>query len=79
VVDREGNFHNTALHFYIPAGPDALRYEAAIEDTKVFTRPWKISFPLYRRLDKDAQFMEFKWVPFPEELIYKHLRKQTGK
>jgi hypothetical protein len=80
--DRAGNFHSDALHVverYTPASPDVLRYEATIEDPKVFTRPWKISFPLYRRLDKDAQFMEFKCVPFSEEFIYGHLRKQAGK
>jgi hypothetical protein len=80
--DRAGNFHSDALHVverYTPASPDILRYEATIEDPKVFTRPWKISFPLYRRLDKDAQFMEFKCVPFTEEFIYGHLRKQAAK
>jgi len=80
--DRAGNFHSDALHVverYTPASPDVIRYEATIEDSKVFTRPWKISFPLYRRLDKDALFMEFKCVPFSEELIYGHLRKQAGK
>src|SRR6202162_1202277 len=80
--DRAGNFHSDALHVverYTPYSPDILRYEATIEDPKVFTRPWKISFPLYRRLDKDAQFMEFKCVPFSEEFIYGHLRKQAAK
>jgi hypothetical protein len=79
--DRAGNFHSDALHVverYTPAGPDVLRYEATIEDPKVFTRPWKMSFPLYRRLDRNAQFLEFKCVPFSEELVYGHLRKQTG-
>ena len=77
--DRAGNFHSDALHVverYSPMGPDVLRYEATIEDPKVFTRPWKISFPLYRRLDQNAQFLEFKCVPFAEELLYGHLRKQ---
>ena len=80
--DRAGNFHSDALHVverWTPAGPDVLRYEATIEDPKVFTRPWKMSFPLYRRLDRNAQFLEFKCVPFSEELVYGHLRKQTGK
>ena len=80
--DRAGNFHSDALHVverWTPAGPDVLQYEAAIEDPKVFTRPWKMSFPLYRRLDRNAQFLEFKCVPFSEELVYGHLRKQTGK
>ena len=80
--DRAGNFHSDALHVverYTPASDNVLNYEATIEDSKVFTRPWKISFPLYRRLDKNAQFLEFKCVPFSEELIYGHLRKEAGK
>jgi hypothetical protein len=28
----------------------------------VFSRPWKISMPLYRRMEKNAQLMEFKCV-----------------
>jgi hypothetical protein len=80
--DRTGNFHSDALHVverWTPAGPNVLQYEAVIEDPKVFTRPWKMSFPLYRRLDRNAQFLEFKCVPFSEELVYGHLRKQTAK
>jgi hypothetical protein len=30
-------------------------------------------------LDKNAQFLEFKCVPFSEDLVYGHLRKRTGK
>jgi hypothetical protein len=77
--DRAGNFHSDALHVverYSPVSPEVLRYEATIEDPKVFTRPWKISFPLYRRVEQNARFMEFKCVPFAEELLYGHLRKQ---
>ncbi len=80
--DRAGNFHSNAMHVverYTPVSAEVLNYEATIEDSKVFTRPWKISFPLYRRMDKNAQFLEFKCVPFSEELVYGHLRKQTGK
>jgi len=80
--DRAGNFHSDALHVverYTPISPDALMYEATIEDPKVFTRPWKISMPLYRRLEKNAQLLEFKCVEFVEELMYGHLRKQTSK
>jgi len=80
--DRAGNFHSDALHVverYTAIGPDHLLYEATIEDPKVFTRPWKISMPLYRRVEKTARIMEFKCVEFAEELIYGHLRKQTGR
>src|ERR1700694_1526729 len=65
--DRAGNFHSEALHVierYTPVGPHELRYEATIEDSKVFTRPWKMSFPLYRRVDRNAQFLQFNCVPF---------------
>ena len=51
-------------------------YEATIEDSKVFTRPWKISLPLYRRLEPNAQLMDFRCVEMVEETIYGHLRKQ---
>jgi hypothetical protein len=80
--DRAGNFHSDALHVverYTPATPDALTYEATIDDPKVFSRPWKMSMPLYRRLEKNAQLMEFKCVEFAEELMYGHLRKQPSK
>jgi hypothetical protein len=80
--DRAGNFHSDALHVverYTPLGPDALTYEATIEDPKVFSKPWKITMPLYRRLEKNAQLLEFKCVEFVEELMYGHLRKQPGK
>src|SRR6266704_734464 len=76
--DRAGNFHSDALHLverFTPAGPDHLLYEVTIEDPKVFTRPWKMSMPLYRRQEKDAQLMDFKCVEFVEELIYGKLRK----
>jgi len=79
--DRAGNFHSDALHVverYTPIGPDALMYEATIEDPKTFSRPWKISMPVYRRLEKNAQLLEFKCVEFVEELIYGHLRKKPA-
>ena len=80
--DRAGNFHSEALHVverYTATSPDHLFYEATIEDPDVFTRPWKISMPLYRRLEKNAQIMEFRCVEFVEELIYGHLRKPPAK
>jgi len=76
--DRAGNFHSDALHVterYTPSGENVIDYAATIEDANVFTRPWTIRMPLYRRLEKNAQFLEFKCVPFAEELLYGHLRK----
>ena len=80
--DRAGDFHSDALHVverYTPVSPYHMTYEATIEDPKVFTRPWKISFPLYRRMEKNVQLLEFKCVPFTEELLFGTFRKQTAR
>ena len=76
--DRSGNFHSEALHVverYTRTSPEVIAYEATIEDAKVFTRPWKMSMPLYRRQEKNAQLMDFKCVEFVEELLYGQWRK----
>src|SRR5580765_678240 len=76
--DRAGNFHSDELHVVeriTATGPDHLNYEATIEDKKVFSRPWKMSMPLYRRKDKGARLLEFRCVEFVEDLIYGALRK----
>ncbi len=81
--DRAGNFASDALHIverFTPAGNlddmFAVRYEATIEDPKVFTRPWKISMPLYRRIEPRAQLMDFRCQEFVEELAFGQLRRQ---
>ena len=78
--DRAGNFASENVRIverFTFAGADHINYQATIEDKTVFTRPWTISFPLYRRKEKNAQLTEFKCVPFVEELLYGQLRKQT--
>jgi len=77
--DRAGNFHSDALHVterYTRTSPDMISYEATIKDPKVFTRPWKISMPLYRRQEKNAMLLDFKCVEFVEELMYGQWRKK---
>jgi len=79
--DRAGNFHSDGLHVverYTRISPDALDYEVTLEDPKVFSRPWKMRMPLYRRLEKNAQLLEYKCVEFAEELMYGPLRKQSS-
>ena len=76
--DRAGNFHSDALKVterYTAISPDALQYEATIEDPKVFTRPWQIRMPLYRRLEQPSRLLKYNCVEFAEEVIYGHLRK----
>jgi len=77
--DRSGNHHSDKLHVverYTRTSADVISYEATIEDPNTFTRPWKISLPLYRRLEKNAQLMDFKGVEFVEELMYGQWRKK---
>ena len=76
--DHAGNHHSDALHVverYTRTGDATMNYEATLEDPKTFSRPWKISMPLYRHIEKNAQLLEYKCVEFAEELLYGHLRK----
>jgi hypothetical protein len=77
--DRAGNFHSDELHVterLTLVGRDVIRYEATMEDPQVFTRAWKISMPLYRRLEPDARLSDFRCVEMVEETMYGHLRKE---
>ncbi len=76
--DRAGNFHSDALQVterYTAVSPDALRYEVTIEDSKVFTRPWQMKMPLYRRLEETPRLLKYHCIEFSEEVIYGHLRR----
>ncbi len=46
-----------------------------MEDPEVFTEPWTIRMPLYRRVEENARLMDFKCVEFVEELIYGEHRR----
>lgn len=76
--DRAGNYRSTATTVterYTMVSEDRIDYQATIEDPTLYSRPWTISMPLYRRAEDGAQLLEFKCVPFSEELIYGHLVK----
>jgi hypothetical protein len=65
--DKAGNYHSDALHVverYTPIDPQHITYEATIEDPKVFTRPWKLSLMLYRRLEAGLQLLDYDCVSF---------------
>jgi hypothetical protein len=76
--DRAGNWHSEQMKVterYTRTSPDIISYEATITDPKVFSRPWKMSMPLYRRQEANMQLMDFKCVEFVEELMYGQWRK----
>jgi hypothetical protein len=68
-LDRSGNYHSEALHVverYTRTGPDHLLYEATIEDPKVFSRPWTIRMPLYRRQEANMRVLEYECYAYLE-------------
>jgi len=78
--DSAGNYQTDKMHIverYTPTSANTMNYEATIEDPDLYTRTWKISMPLYRRVDKNMQLMDFNCVPFVEETLYGHLRKKA--
>jgi hypothetical protein len=80
-LDGAGNFHSDALHVverYTLTGPDHINYEVTIEDPKVFTRPWKMSMPLYRRKEPNVRLLEYP-AGFLLQEEEKKKRDQIGK
>ena len=66
-LDRAGNFHSDALHVierYTPITANHINYEVTVEDPKVFTRPWKMSMPLYRRLEPNIRPLDYECYTF---------------
>lgn len=76
--DRAGNFHSDALKVterFTLLTPDVLWYEATMDDPNVFTKPWRIAMPIYRRMEPNAQLLEYQCIDFVEEFMYGNLRK----
>lgn len=66
--DMSGNYHSEALkvteRFTLADEGRRIDYRATMEDPKVFTRPWTISMPIYRRVEKDVQLVDYDCVDF---------------
>ncbi|HEX7281160.1 MAG TPA: hypothetical protein VF239_03830 [Vicinamibacterales bacterium] len=80
--DRAGNHHSDQMKVterFTMISPDHINYSATVDDPVTFTRPWTMSMPLYRRIEKNAQLGQFKCVEFVTELMYGQLRKEPVK
>ena len=72
-LDRAGNYLTptaTVTERFTMMGDNHMQYEATIDDPSIYTQPWTIRMPLYRRMEENAQILEFKCVPFSEQLLY---------
>jgi hypothetical protein len=68
--DMAGDFHSNALQVverFRMTDADTIQYEATVEDSKTFTKPWTIRIPLRRRKDRDRLF-EYSCEAEAEEL-----------
>ena len=75
-LDRAGNFHSNKLkvteHFKL-LDANHIWYQATLDDPLTYSRPWTIEMPLYRLIDKSAQVLEHKCVPWADMLLYQDL------
>jgi len=77
--DRAGNHHSDVLKVterFTLTSDHTISYRATMEDEKVFTSPWTIQMPLYRRVPPDDRLLQFNCVEYVEEMMYGHLRKE---
>lgn len=61
-LDMAANFHSDQFHIverYTMINPKLIRYQATIDDPKVYTKPWTIAFPI-RREEEGRDIMEFE-------------------
>lgn len=83
-LDRAGDYTSDSLHVverYTMLDANTINYEATLEDSTLYSKPWKISVLLYRHREKNARLLEFKCVEYTEQLLYGDLVKkpESGK
>ena len=62
LTSGHGVIHTEALHVverFTRVDPATIRYEATIEDPRVFTRPWKFALDAFVRAKPDHQLFEY--------------------
>ncbi len=78
-LDRAGNYYSTSARVterLTLENADLIRYVATIEDPAVFSEPWTIAMPLYRRQEANTQLLEYNCPEFAEEAMYGDLRSK---
>jgi hypothetical protein len=81
-LDRSGNHMSDRAHVverFTMLSPYHMRYQATVEDARTFSAPFEINLILYRRMEPNAQVLEFKCVEFAEDLLYGAFKKDPTK
>lgn len=78
-LDRAGNHYSAMAKVterYTRVGEHHIEYSATIEDPDTFSEPVTLEMTLYRLIGDDARIEDFNCVPFVEEKLHGHLRKE---
>jgi hypothetical protein len=79
-LDMTGNFTTPALRVverYTLVDPNTIQYEATLEDPTIYTRPWKMAFPLRRNTQPGYYVLEFACHEGERDL--QHYTDDTGR
>jgi hypothetical protein len=74
-LDAAGNYHSDQLHVverYTMLGPDTMKYEATMDDSIVYARPWTIRVLLYRDKTPGARIEEDECID-REDGVWHHV------
>jgi hypothetical protein len=77
--DMAGNFQSDRLRVverFTPTDENTIQYEATMNDPQVYTRPWKIAFPIGRNLEPDYEILEYACVEGEQDL--QHYTESVG-
>jgi hypothetical protein len=72
-MDRVGDYlsnNATVTERFTLIDHDHIRYDVTVDDPSVFSKSWKMSMILYRRVESNAQILDFRCVPFADLLVY---------
>jgi len=60
-LDDSGNFYTDTVHLVerlTMIDPDTIHYDVTVEDSKAYTRPWKLVWALVREKEQGFQLLE---------------------
>jgi hypothetical protein len=82
-LDRVGDYlsnNATVTERFTLMDHDHIKYDVTVDDPSVFSKNWKMSMVLYRRVEPNAQILDFRCVPFADLLVYGDLlENKSGK